>query len=808
MVSNQKLFSVGDFDFRLQHLLVIGVLILAVSIGMLIRSTPASYGLELFEFDPFFNYRATEYILDNGYDAYSEWIDEKTWHPFGRDVSQNSQVMLHTTASILYQLFGFNSSLYDFVILFPMIIGSLTAIAVFAFVRVLGGTTAGLLASLMFAVSVPIFTRGLIGWFKSEPLGLFFAFIAIYLFVSGIMVNKGKFSFIRLIFGGIFLTFGLSSWGGILFFFIPIILFYFILPFLKRETKFTILAVSIFSVTLMISSLLFERTIAFTSSYAGLLIAFSTGYVIICEIIKKFSNESNYLRNCLVFLVSIITTVIGIFSVGLIELPRFRYLNAANPFLTSQDPLTDSVAEHMTTSLSQSYAFLSVFIIFGLIGAWFLFSRKTTDLKTDKRIFALIIAILGIYLSSSFIRLELFASVGLIILGSIGLSILFKKIFESSIFPPTKILFFVVVIGLFVTLMIAPEGKSWMIHADHPPTILSGGTFHKISVNDWQDSMNWLKHNSPEDAIIASWWDYGYWITALSDRTTLVDNATIIDWQIKKVAYSLITTPENSWHIFNSHYTEDVSEYLGEENTIEWGNESFTNFLLREETKNEISSDPELYNLTEIDVEEKNEIWNEVIEKLKEEKIEKWDDDSYTDLVLRSQEICEAVSATDAKKLDISPKSCFPVGSGLDADYIVIFVAGERIDIPDSNLFFYLLDGGGDESKKHWFAKISNHDVSTIVESDGISPTPHFMENTALGKLIPFSIYTYVEPNTNRTFDKYSHGLIPVFIKDVKYLDSENDPFYLVHASSSFYSDIPGPMTTVLIYKINPDFIP
>ena len=79
MLSNQKLFSVGNFDFRLQHLLVIGVLVLSVSISMLIRSTPMNYGLELFEFDPFFNYRATEYILENGYDAYFQWIDEKSY---------------------------------------------------------------------------------------------------------------------------------------------------------------------------------------------------------------------------------------------------------------------------------------------------------------------------------------------------------------------------------------------------------------------------------------------------------------------------------------------------------------------------------------------------------------------------------------------------------------------------------------------------------------------------------------------------------------------------------------------------------
>ena len=238
MVSNQKLFSVGNFDFRLQHLLVIGILILSISISMLIRSTPASYGYELFEFDPFFNLRATEYILNNGPNAYFEWTDDKSYHPYGRDVSETSQVMLHFTTAYMYQLFGFGSSLYDFTVLFPLVIGSLTAVSVFAFVRVLAGTSAGLFAALIFSVSVPIFSRGLIGWFKSEPLGLFFGFLAIYLFVSGIKNNHKKISAIKLSFGGLFLALAISSWGGILFFIIPIAIFYFFLPFLKMRKSF------------------------------------------------------------------------------------------------------------------------------------------------------------------------------------------------------------------------------------------------------------------------------------------------------------------------------------------------------------------------------------------------------------------------------------------------------------------------------------------------------------------------------------------------------------------------------------------
>ena len=142
MHSHTKLFTAGSFDVKLHHLLIIGVLVLAFSLSFLIRSQPAEYGYELMEFDPFFNFRATEYIVENGFTEYFQWHDDKSWYIrgedglSGRNVSATSQVMLHTTAAITYQIFGGNSSLYDFTILFPAVIGSLTVIVIFGLVRV------------------------------------------------------------------------------------------------------------------------------------------------------------------------------------------------------------------------------------------------------------------------------------------------------------------------------------------------------------------------------------------------------------------------------------------------------------------------------------------------------------------------------------------------------------------------------------------------------------------------------------------------------------------------------------------------
>ena len=180
MNSNSSLISVGNFDLKLNHLLIIGILSLSFTVSFLLRAQPADFGFELNEFDPFFNYRATQYIVDNGVSEYFEWNDDLSWYPNGRDVSVTSQVMLHLTAATTYSIFGGGMDLYDFTILFPAILGSLSAIVIFGLVRIIGGTTAGLFSALLFSVSIPILIRGQIGWFKSEPLGLFFSLLIIY----------------------------------------------------------------------------------------------------------------------------------------------------------------------------------------------------------------------------------------------------------------------------------------------------------------------------------------------------------------------------------------------------------------------------------------------------------------------------------------------------------------------------------------------------------------------------------------------------------------------------------------------------
>jgi dolichyl-diphosphooligosaccharide--protein glycosyltransferase len=564
-MSNAKLFSVGDFDFRLQHLLIIGILAIAVSTSAMLRAMPASHGYALMEFDPWFNYRATEYLVENGFEAYFEWHDEKSWYPHGRDVSLNSQVGLHVITATLYNIFGGNSSLYDFTVLFPLVIGSLTSIVVFAFVRVIGGTTAGLIASLMFAISLPIIVRGMIGWYKSEPLGLFFGFLAVYLLLSAIKNNKGKTTMIKLIFGGLFLTLGLASWGGIQFLTLPLSAFFISLPFFKKDNQFLFWAIPIFSASVLSTVLLFERPgIDFIVGYGGLLILGSTIFLVVTLIVQRFSNPAIRIRNSIIVLGIFVASGIAVLSSGF-GAPSFRYLNAVNPFMSSTDALTTSVAEHTATNITELYSHLSVFIIFGLIGAWLLFSDRAKNsnhsIQNEMKVFALVFGLCGLYVSSAFIRLELFASVALIILGSIGLTILLQKILQKRNVA-IKFIFCIVIIGLVLVPIVYPSGEAWSnIPGFIKPTILTGATHSQVISDDWFHATSWMKDHTPTDSVIFAWWDYGYWIQTLGERATLIDNSTLADQQIEKVARTFMSPVENAWVILNSTPDTDVSEH-------------------------------------------------------------------------------------------------------------------------------------------------------------------------------------------------------------------------------------------------------
>jgi len=229
-----------------------------------------------------------------------------------------------------------------------------------------------------------------------------------------------------------------------------------------------------------------------------------------------------------------------------------------------------------------------------------------------------------------------------------------------------------------------------------PPTLLNGGTNYAIATDDWPAAMEWLKSNTPQDSVIASWWDYGYWITTLSGRTSLADNATLVDWQIAKIGEMLLSNPDRAWQ------------------------------LLQE----------------------------------------------------------------------------------MGADYVLVYGVGQKINDASDPQPLYLLGGGGDESKKQWFMRISGNDLSKFLESDGFSGTENFWENTLLGKMFPFSIIVYANLETNEQSQVYVPGYTAVYVKDIKYPSDGDGPLKFAYASPSFYRDSAGVISGVFIYEVNKDYKP
>jgi dolichyl-diphosphooligosaccharide--protein glycosyltransferase len=99
----------------------------------------------------------------------------------------------------------------------------------------------------------------------------------------------------------------------------------------------------------------------------------------------------------------------------------------------------------------------------------------------------------------------------------------------------------------------------------------------KEIIDDYREAYYWLRQNTPEDAKIMSWWDYGYQITGFSNRTVLVDNNTWNNTHIATVGRAMASREPEAYRITRmldvdyvlvifggyAHYqSDDISKFL------------------------------------------------------------------------------------------------------------------------------------------------------------------------------------------------------------------------------------------------------
>ncbi|KRX94132.1 Dolichyl-diphosphooligosaccharide--protein glycosyltransferase subunit STT3B, partial [Trichinella pseudospiralis] len=71
-------------------------------------------------------------------------------------------------------------------------------------------------------------------------------------------------------------------------------------------------------------------------------------------------------------------------------------------------------------------------------------------------------------------------------------------------------------------------------------------------LDDFREAYFWLRKNTPDQARVMSWWDYGYQIAGMANRTTLVDNNTWNNSHIALVGKAMASTEREAYKIMRA----------------------------------------------------------------------------------------------------------------------------------------------------------------------------------------------------------------------------------------------------------------
>jgi dolichyl-diphosphooligosaccharide---protein glycosyltransferase len=731
-----------------------GMLLVAVFvIAMLMRLFPAQYGFYLNEFDPYYDYKAANFIVTSfnqswaagqggfpGLWHYFSWTDYTTWFPEGRVVASTSQDGLQFAGALSYlffkNVFGLQYSLYDYLVLFPVFVGSLTAVVFYYLVKRIAGEAGGLFAALMIAVSPPLIERGNLGWFKSEPLCIFLFAIAAYLFLTLLdspMSNKQR--IFRALVAGLLAGYANTAWGGGEYFTIAFAFFFVVMPFLNFDVPNLSIVALLFAAGDIFGSAIFPRPgIEIVTNPVGFALIGGTVFLVIGQWMKTWVKPAEYRWTMVKVMLGFGLIALTVLSFGLLSTVSRRYLSTILPWTKSSDPLVESVAEQVFPVGSDYFSSYLVLLFLGVFGAYIAFKRKSPTIG-----FALVIGLSSLYISAAFSRLLVYSSIALAILGGIGFAeVLFALLKPSG---PTLVkrkptystqseMRAVYSIAL-IALLAFPASIFWIPNpvpctgasvicdqspADYGVTISNGGTvFSHTEVSDWFQALNWINSNTPTNAVIISWWDYGYWVNVMGNRTVVADNATLNETRIAQIG-----------QMFMSNVTAGAAIALG----MGHGRPTYVLMFL---TGSEIS-----------------------------------------------------LSGTSYYALQL------PSGSGFTP-------------------------GGGDESKKQWFIRISGLNESEFLYPgpDAFNLTPTGL-GTVFGQMLPFQFAGFYDlynstaaVTPNYSLDS-STGAPPIQLYYAPYyfqLNRGTSPFKIVFHSSSLDNPLAcgsqvSCFSTVLIYKV------
>lgn len=564
--------SILRFKVSYETAIISSILVIIFFVAFTIRMLPLKWeiqtgGLHLSEFDPYFQYRFTEYIVNNGYLSWvwpEPWIDTQRWYPQGINIPKAAFPGLPFTAAFFYQLItflGVSIPLMDFCAMFPPILGALACIAIFFLGKDIGGTPVGLLSALFLALSPSYITRTALGFFDDETIGIFALIIFMFLFLRALEEDRTFSSSMKYsLAAGAILGYFTSGWGAALYPIGVTTLFVFILIILKRYSQKLLFAYSLtFGLGLFMAINVPKLSTRYLATWTVLPVAGVFTLLCLSEIIHRTQTTKWKLIYFISFFGMIVGGFAAMWALGYLGGVAGKFISVLNPFARLESPLIESVAEHRVTAWGSIYNEFGVGVIFFAVGLYFLLGNLT-----NRNLFLLIYGLTGIYFAGSMVRLIVLMSPAFSLLWAIGVIGILKPfitLIKSPPRMPTKKKYGIervgkeyagtVILLTFIILMYTFAFPSPRVYsqASSPVTITASSLPIRSDrpVTEWIDALTWMRDNLPPNAVVCSWWDYGYWITVIANKTSLADNATVNKTQIQNIGY-----------IFMSNETEAV----------------------------------------------------------------------------------------------------------------------------------------------------------------------------------------------------------------------------------------------------------
>jgi dolichyl-diphosphooligosaccharide--protein glycosyltransferase len=563
------LTSIGALRFRISHssLMHISLLILILVIAATIRLLPLRWGFQLSEFDPHIHYRLTSHMVDNGFFAWRSWTDTMSWYPYGLDVSSAILPGLATTAAVFYQIANalnlapapiLSSEVYhpltadpvfNFVVIFPVIMATLTILVMYFVGRDIGGKEVGLFSAFFLALSSPYISRTSLGFFDDETVGILGLLLFIFFFLRSIDPEKStKNSAIYAVAGGLSLGYLFSCWGAARYPLGITLIFVLVLLLLKRySSRLFVSYGTTFAFALLIAVTVPKLGIGFLSEPTVL--AVLGMFLILCvyEFSRRIKNNKNKTLYVFGLLALIVVFFVALSSFGLIGELADKFVAVINPGArvgeTSIQQLVQSVQEHRPATWGSLYFDLGIGVLFVPVGLYFAIQNPT-----NRNIFLVIFGITAIYFAGSVVRLTLLMAPAFSILWALALVQVVKPfatiLREGPKIHRRKMRFrprvgkefsaaFIILMFLLLTItfVLPSAGSSFprVIDRAYSPTTIAAASLPLKPgepVSDWLDALNWMRVNLETTDVVAAWWDYGYWITAIANKTTLADNGT------------------------------------------------------------------------------------------------------------------------------------------------------------------------------------------------------------------------------------------------------------------------------------------